>query len=244
MDIEQSNATLKRWEDRYRMMTERSQSHGDQIFGGINSWNGLLLRRHRSDLPDIGKLEKQLSEHLDRMQQTETLIVELEDWKNQNTGPQSIDAEQNELSLPIDTRESGLMRQVDKLLMAERDLVSNFVEDAKEFSDNLYTLSDSKQETIRLVKKYRAFIDQHILWIRSAQPLNAQDVKQLWPAVQDTLSFDNWRDAAINLMHDFQRKLWLPVSLHHSLGDTHRKHQQNAANADCPRRAGQSYHHD
>jgi potassium-dependent mechanosensitive channel len=211
--IEQSNANFKKWEERNRIMTDRSQSHSDQLFGVINNWNGLLLRRHRSELPDESKLQKQLNEHLDRMQQTETLIIDMEDWKNQDSAAQLDIADFTGIATehPLRDLTPGLSQQADKLLAAEREVVTSFTIDAKEYSDNLYTLSESKQATIRLIRKYRAFIDQHILWIRSAKPFGSSDLSQVWPATQNIFLWKNWRNAAGRLLDELQRKIWQPV---------------------------------
>ena len=212
LEIEQSNTKLKFWEERYRIMTERSQASREQLFGVINSWNGLLLRRHSNELPDVGKMQKQLTEHLTRMQQTETLIIELEDWKNQSASAQFDSPEFTSNSLPLTSGPltPGLLPQADRLLLAERELINNFTVDAKNFSDNLYTLSESKQATIRLVQKYRAFIDQHILWIRSASPVSRTDAAHLWPAIQYFFDFRKWKETAFILGVELQEKLWQP----------------------------------
>ncbi|MFN9917285.1 MAG: hypothetical protein ACK53L_32160, partial [Pirellulaceae bacterium] len=133
-------------------MTDRSRSHRSQLFGSIQSLNGLILRRPRSEMPDEGKLKKQLSEMLQQMQQTETLIIELEDWKNENADTAITDLKATSNleggllaapSIPV-----GLSPQADRLLLAERELVSNFTMDAKNYSDNLYRLAEVKQATL------------------------------------------------------------------------------------------------
>lgn len=213
LEIEQSKAKHKFWEERYRIMTDRSQSNSEQLFGVINSWNGLLLRRHSNELPDEGKMQKQLNDHLTRMQQTETLIIELEDWKNQNSTPNMDSPSFIDSVMPQtgSTYPPGLSQHADRLLSAERDMVSSFTVDAKNFSDNLYTLSESKQATIRLVQMYRAFIDRNILWIRSANPISKNDLAQLWPAVQHLFDFREWNQAGKLLLEELQLKIWQPI---------------------------------
>ncbi|MDZ4849652.1 MAG: mechanosensitive ion channel [Pirellulaceae bacterium] len=213
LDMEQSISKYKALEERFKIMTERSQSNREQAFGGINSWNGLLLRRHRTELPDDGKLKAQLNDHLDLMQQTETLIIELEDWKSQNSIEQLDAMGHVDISDPEAEFYStpGLLQYADQLLSAERELVDSYILDAKNFSDNLNALSESKQSTIRLADRYRGFIDQHILWIRSAKPISMVDVEQLWPSVQFFFDFAKWRNTGLDLVASIQRKLWQPV---------------------------------
>jgi potassium efflux system protein len=214
-EIEQAEARRNFWEERDRIMTDRSRSHRSQLFGSIHSLNGLILRRHRSELPDEGKLKKQLSEMLQQMQQTETLIIELEDWKNENADTAITDLKATSNleggllaapSIPV-----GLSPQADRLLLAERELVSNFTMDAKNYSDNLYRLAEVKQATLDVVRKYRTFIDQHILWVPSAKPVAESDLRNVWPAVQYVFDARKWWEAGRQLLTDLRDRVWQPL---------------------------------
>ncbi len=215
LEIEQAKAKEKFWDERYRIMTDRSKTNSEQSFGVINNWNGLLLRRHRNELPDETKMNNQLQDNLSRMQKTETLIIELEDWKNQNAVALLEDADLSDVEAngvlgtkPIPPLSPSLLNKADALLAAERELVNSFAIDAASYSDNLYALSETKQSTIRLVKKYRDFIDQHVLWIRSANPFAKSDFRQLWLTIQWFFDYRQWQDAGSLLLHDFRQRPW------------------------------------
>ncbi len=211
IEIEQSDARRDALEERQRIMTDRSRTHRAQFFRGINSWNGLLLRRHRNELPDDSKLEKQLNELLTKMQQTESLIIELEDWKSQNIDPQQNDGLLAN-GIALSASPGKLVQQADRLLQAERSLVDSFITDAKSYFDNLSKLATIKQDTIGMVIEYRAFIDQQILWVRSAKPFGLTDLQQLWPAIQHALNYRLWKDAGKVLISEWREKPWLPMS--------------------------------
>jgi potassium-dependent mechanosensitive channel len=232
LEIEQAKSKQRFWQERFSIMQNRSLARNRSGFMTINNWNGLLLRRHRSELPDEAKLNTQLDQNLTRIQQTETLIIELEDWKNQNSTTQLEDPSLN--AIPADLldedefiaradavdREAklnlspSLLQKADRLLAAERDLVSNFSIDAASFSDNLFELSEIRQETLDLVGNYRNFIDQHILWIRSASPFSRSDTRQLWPALQWLFDVQQWTDALQHLMTEFRQRPWeVPIIL-------------------------------
>ncbi len=213
IEIEQAQSFLDFWEERHRIMTDRSQAHRSQLFRGINSWNGMLLRRHRNELPDEGNLDRELSNLLTRMQQTETLIIELEDWKNDKLDPTIQDRSNTETGIenPIGLIETSA--QDARLQSAERDVVTNFVTDANNFLDNLSKLADIKQATIEQVLKYRAFIDQQILWVRSADPISRSDLQKLWPAIQYVFGYERWMGAGKDLLSSLADRVWQPIAL-------------------------------
>lgn len=226
LEIEQAKSKQRFWQERFSIMQNRSLAKNRSGFMTINNWNGLLLRRHRSELPDEAKLNTQLDQNLTRIQQTETLIIELEDWKNQNSTTQLEDPSLN--AIPADLLDEDafiartdaidrdaklnlsptLVQKADRLLAAERELVSNFSIDAASFSDNLFELSEIRQETLNLVGNYRNFIDQHILWIRSASPFSRSDTRQLWPALKWLFDVKQWSDAFQQLMTELRQRPW------------------------------------
>jgi potassium efflux system protein len=232
LEIEQAESKQRFWQERFSIMENRSLARNRSGFMTINNWNGLLLRRHRSELPDEAKLQNQLDQNITRIQQTETLIIELEDWKNQNSTTQLEDPSLTEIPADILDEDAfiaransadrdaklnltpSLVQKADRLLAAERDLVSNFSVDAASFSDNLFELSEIRQETLDLVGNYRNFIDQHILWIRSATPFNRSDTRQLWPALRWLFDLQQLSEAFQLLLTEFRQRPWeVPIIL-------------------------------
>jgi potassium efflux system protein len=210
LEIEQSNARRDALDERRRIMTDRAATRTSRFVNGINNWNGLLLRRHRNELPDESKLTSQLDELLTKMQQTESQIIELEDWKSQNKVPAS-DESTKSYAGKASEEPGPLVHQADRLLEAEVGLVDGFVVDAKNYFDNLSKLAIIKQDMIGTVVDYRAFIDQQILWVRSAKPLGSADFQQLWPALQRVFEFENWKKAFATLPMEWRDRVWQPI---------------------------------
>jgi len=226
LEIEQAKSKHRFWQERFQIMENRSTTKNRSGFSTINNWNGLLLRRHRSELPDEAKLRSLVDQNLTRIQQTETLIIELEDWKNQNSTTQLEDPTLNgstagEIDEAFFSSSSdsidrilkpnlspSLLQKADRLLAAERELVSNFSLDAANYSDNLFELSEIRQETVDLVQNYRNFIDKHILWIRSATPFDRSDSRQVWPALKWLFDARKWSEAGEQLLSEFRLRPW------------------------------------
>jgi potassium-dependent mechanosensitive channel len=213
IEIESTKARLALWNERFKIMSERIKpQNGDEV-GGFNSLVGLMLRRQRSELPDISKLTNQLHDYQERMQQTETLILELDDWKAQLAAQRQdvtlSDGMSGEEQMPLP--QSGNLREnYEKLIDTETELISNFRVDATNFFENLFMVAEAKQQTINLVKNYRAFVDQHVLWIRSSERLDKGELKQAWPALQWLCQFSNWKKIYDALIIDSLQHPWWP----------------------------------
>ncbi len=60
---------------------------------------------------------------------------------------------------------------------------------------------------ILLIDEYRAFVDQHVLWIRSTDPLEKSHFQQLWPSLTWLLNLSSWKNVANALWGEFRSHL-------------------------------------
>ncbi len=210
LQIESAKSRLSLWSERFKIMSERLQPQSGSEVGGFNSVVGLMLRRQRSDLPDSTMLRNQLRDYQEKMQETETLILELDDWRAQ------IAALREDVLLPdailSDTQnqlQSGSLReQYRKLWDTESELIANFRVDAVSYFENLFSLADATQQMLQLVRSYQAFVDRHVLWIRSSDRLDKGEMKQAWPALQWLCQFSHWKQVFGLLLADFREQPW------------------------------------
>ena len=87
-----------------------------------------MLRRQRNELPDPRKLQSQLREYETKMVQTDTLILELDDWKTQLSALEQGDLlNQSAGDFQANSANSGtsLLVETEKLLTDEKYLIAN-----------------------------------------------------------------------------------------------------------------------
>ncbi len=194
LELEQSQARYELWDERKKEMTSRidsrtKKSSGNQL-GGLNSWIGLMLRRQRTELPSLRLLQQQLEGYQTRMQDVDRLNLELNDWKSRQSA-----------------LKEGSSEELSKVQEKEIELINDFQKDADDFFNDLINISDRKAEMIKLVEAYRQIIDQHVLWIRSTEPINKSYAQQLWPALSWICDFDSWKMVGIALVAEFRARL-------------------------------------
>ncbi|MFO0921414.1 MAG: mechanosensitive ion channel [Pirellulales bacterium] len=210
LEIEAAKARKSLWSERFKIMKERIDPQHSQEVGSFNSLVGLMLRRQRSELPDPIKLQSQLREYEMKMVQTETLILELDDWKTQLTAMEQGDL-LNRSPDGSGTSSSSLLGETEKLLAMEKELISNFRLDASNYFDNLFSLAGAKRDMVNLVRDYRDFVDQHILWMRSSDRLDRSELLQALPALEWLCHTQHWKQVGRVLYLDLTTTPWLMI---------------------------------
>ncbi len=209
LDAETAGSELKLWAERFKIMSDRISTKSSKHVPNFNSWVGLMLRKQRNELPDIGHLSQRQVEYQNKMLSTQTLLFEFDDLKAKSAF--SVDSTQP--SAPNTNILLGFERappheQKRMLDAIEHRIVDDFRRDASIYFDNLFNLALTNQKTIDQVRQYRSFIDEHVLWIRSSEPINKSDFRQLWPSIQWLFDLQNWRLIPLQLWKDMQTHPW------------------------------------
>ncbi len=209
LELDAAQAELKMWEDRYHIMTDRIRNDRDNKRKNVlnfNSWVGLMLRKQRSELPDVNELNRKLYVYHQKMLEAEALALSLEDWRAEHAsseGAESPNEEDERRYAFVDSREKAKL-----LFNLERRVVDDFRVDTKNYIDRLLDLADKTQKTVEQVRLYRSFIDEHVLWIRSGEVFNGKDAQHVWPALEWLFKLGNWREVGRTLVTDLQERLW------------------------------------
>lgn len=216
MEVDAANSELKLWTDRYKIMKDRIAPDTNKLstersrhVSNFNSWVGLMLRKQRNELPDISQLKLKLRDYETRILATETLKLELDDWKASSNNAEE---PANGSAITYDQIEQFATAppyEQKRILSAmENKLVDEFLLDTKIYFDKVVKLADTNQQTIDQVKLYRSFIDENVLWIRSSEPISKNDFMQLWPSLKWLFDIQNWRSLPLILFQDLQTHPW------------------------------------
>ena len=127
MEEDSALSELKLWTDRYKMMKERISPGSSRHVTNFNSWVGLMLRKQRNELPDLNRLGSKLRDYKTRILSTETLILELDDWKTSSTISEEPIGESNARTDSIEQFAFAPLHEQKRMLLAmERKLVDEF----------------------------------------------------------------------------------------------------------------------
>lgn len=194
--------TLDTW--RGRLMSLKDQSRG----GELNSWVGLKLRRQQSELPDKASLRRDIETVRSQLRDAEAIQFEMQD--SQREARRQIERIERESSAPPGPG-SKSKAEIEQLLavLTLRQTVGNAIEtDTRDLIDDLIAAATTRQETIDLVVEYKDFIEKHILWIRSAQPLAVGDFTDSWQAANWFVSRPNLQAVGELFRTDVRDSFW------------------------------------
>ncbi|MCA9158008.1 MAG: mechanosensitive ion channel, partial [Planctomycetales bacterium] len=239
-ELEEAQRQFDRWSERRTKMETRVEPQAgaegvSNVITGFNSWVGLMLRKQRSELPDPQQLGAKLRKYQDEMQLTESLLFGIEDARQDIEQKQEqLEARQSQLdsaSPSVGPELTGPVREgpvregptiavanelqaASELLKFSASTLNTMKLDVNAYQDDLYTLADVRERTIRSTSEYRDFIDKHVLWIRSTDRLSSTDWKAGTEAFAWLVDVQNWRVVGILFGRDvLDQPVWTVLFL-------------------------------
>lgn len=220
-ELEDARRLLARWSEQRTQMDARVETKPgtegvSDVITGFNSWVGLMLRKQRSELPDPQQLRVKLNNYQNEMQSAESLLFDIQDSLQEIELQQDV-LEQHEAQVAAAQRDANRgvtseaeavieptadQRAAGELLTFTANALQTMRLDVNAYQDDLYDLADVREQTIVLTKKYREFIDKHVLWIRSAERLSAVDWRPGSEAFAWLVDIQNWRTVGVLLGQD------------------------------------------
>ena len=215
--LEEERDRLRFLTDRYRTMVDRlgnTSTSGDSSPSSLNvsrmkSLVANVLRRQREDLPKTEQLNRELEDCQTRIISVQSRILELDDLKTKYENGETARATSAEYEMLASDFETLNEDQKRTLLVAtERRIVDEFRIDANNAAETLFNLAVVYQSLIEHVTKYRKFIDEHILWIRSTDPFGLADWKAVVDQTKRFFDLSNWREVPLRIGEDFRNHTW------------------------------------
>ncbi|QDU61487.1 Mechanosensitive channel MscK precursor [Planctomycetes bacterium Pan216] len=179
----------------------------DQVEGAgrLTHAIGLLLRKQRDALPDIGR---HLSNLADRRTQITEVMLKLDEFREKRselaTLSPHIQGVLNDLpaNMPLTEREE-ISREARRLLESQRKFLDELIGDYDTYFTTLVELDTAERALVEETQTSDEFISRHILWIRSTAPLGLSDFPDSWDALSWLVSPKSW----LHLFHLFANEI-------------------------------------
>jgi potassium efflux system protein len=146
---------------------------------GHSATVGLMLRRQQEDLPSLRECSQRISEIQTQMPEANLALIELEE-EREDLG--DVEANFPELLSQLVQGAAGgnavnLEPTVRKLLETKSELLASLTADYETYLDDLSELEVSNRQLTSQVQEASSYIREHVLWIRSADMLWTDDLK-------------------------------------------------------------------
>ncbi len=188
-------AEREEWDGRYKLAKERIRE-----VGMSDSLAVRLLDQWRS-LPDLRAYRDNLSQRKKEIDEAVKRRLELEDQQMGLPGSEAGWDEllswfytQSGLDPGENPEEEEMWSEALPLLDSRRAAVEALIADHVRLLQELSTLDYEENKLIELVEEYSLYLDERLLWIRSAPPIGTSVISEAWQAVQWLFSESNRKE--------------------------------------------------
>jgi len=171
---------------------------------GLNNAIGLLLRNSRRDMPDPRGHRRNIRMRNDALAKAQSRQIEIQDDRAARADVEGL-VEQALDGLAPTTAEdqraeiASLLRD---LLNGQRVYLGDLVGDYRSYVDLLLKLQLREQQLVDVLEGFSAYVNEHVLWVRSGAALGLSDLRESWLAARWLLDARNWIQTATALGKD------------------------------------------
>jgi potassium efflux system protein len=196
--VEQVKALLTHLEDSHKSLMAKEKAVGDTALFGV------LLRKQRADLPDVRQYRQRAGE---RQAETARAQLRLIEFREQREALADIDARIQAVVARLDAstpqaERNRIAKSARELLEFQRQALQALTSDYETYFARMIDLGVSVRELVAKTEEVADYVDERVLWIRSAEVLGLQDVPSAAAAARWLLGPGTWSRAAHALWQD------------------------------------------
>jgi potassium efflux system protein len=200
-ELERRSAELKALQE----MVERTEKTVNTV--GLTGAVGMLLRNQRTRLPSVEHYGQNIRARQQKIRETQYEQLVLEDqrrelerhWRERLAKQQA--AVVLAAGAAAGTADAAALEQhTENLLTTHKEFLDLLTKDTERYFKRLVELDVEEQKLIDESQRFAGFIDERILWVNSADPLDLKDVPRAGQAAQWLLGPAAWREIAAALL--------------------------------------------
>ncbi len=185
-EIKQTEVQLERQQAKFRDLQMKEQDIG--LTGPV----GLLLREERAAFPDLREMQHQLEARQELIDQASILKWKYADeLQKLSDARDEVDKAAADVALAFEQRDE-LERLAADLLASRRAILNELKGSSEQYFEALGELYSIDHRYLQSCRNYLLYINERILWIRSADPLTPALVTADSASRQWLLSSGNW----------------------------------------------------
>ncbi len=177
--IEGSESELKRLVESLESVKGNRRNLESKIeVAGMNRSIGLLMRQQIMQLPELSGLRRRMRQIEAELPPLQLMRFDFADQRNALADTRGITQKRLELL----AAESGsavspeLAAKVTEMVQSWQQLTLDLLKDLDNYIDKLTSLNVTTQELVEQTGEFRYFVEKHVLWIRSTDPLGRDDL--------------------------------------------------------------------
>ncbi|MGC8841521.1 MAG: mechanosensitive ion channel domain-containing protein [Candidatus Sumerlaeaceae bacterium] len=137
---------------------------------------GQLMRKERDDLPSPHELSRQLKRYMAEISQVQAELMDAREKRSQLPALES--RLRTQLALDARMTTEDVAQVVSAMIQQRRTLLDALITDLDELFNKLTEITTTYALLIQEVTQYATFLEEHILWIRSARPFSLSEIRR------------------------------------------------------------------
>ncbi len=204
-EIQQSEQLAQQLKDNFTKMSEKVDKAGE------STATGFLLRRQRDQIPDVSASRERLSFIKQETPKVHLSALDLQDARD-SLG--DLDTELANVMAQLDAEivrrdQQRITLMVADLLQTRRDVLDDLISDHDQYINLLSELELSQTALLDECTRLVAYIDEHVLWIRSSEPLSQADFSNALAGLNSLASPSKWNGVLNSIRARAAEHVWL-----------------------------------
>ena len=170
---------------------------------GLTSSIGAMLRKERATLPDIRQRRASVRERAREINDAQYELFQYNDERQELSHPEHIVRRIVADAMARGAHDVDVLAQASRdVLKRKREYLDTLIRNYNQYFDTLVELDTTEQQIISLTRRYRQYIDERVLWIRSGNLLVTElefDATDAW-----MLQTDRWMEIPQRLWQDIR----------------------------------------
>lgn len=196
--LEQTQQRLTALKEQFKRIQEKVDAVGP------NNAIGLLLRKQREALPNIGVYRRNIKNRQTAIREGQLALLQLEDRRSAlaNLEIQVRSALENLDQPNGSARDPALESAVRELLKTEKEYLDALIGDHNSSFDKLVDLDNVEQQVIQETEACARYIDERVLWISSTPAIAFSDLRNAGDAFCWLVRPEGWHEVGHALAAD------------------------------------------
>ena len=194
-EIERLAKTIKGIQESSKQYEDAFEDLKNKVeHAGATSSTGVLLLKQRDELPREAEFLERAQFVQKAMPEAHLKLMELNQLRRQMSDPAGMatDMLSSFAASLANHDQQQVLEVVTRILTDRRDFLDKASVDQNTYLQDLNDLELANQALAEQVSEFRQYLDQRVMWIRSAEPLGLRDAKQAVQGILTLASPQRW----------------------------------------------------
>ena len=203
---EKATAALEEVKKQFQQTRDRVENIGLTVVIGLS------MRARRAALPDVAEYYESIQARQIRIRDVQTDMFDLADQQSEDVKARIEESLSGPSSGGTRLSPEEFEAAIGELLARREEYLQAAITSEDTFFQTLVNLDNTERQLIDQIEEYTDYIDERVLWIRSANPLHFSQLRLAGGVVKSGLcpqGWEAWKDVPEALYEDVQERPFL-----------------------------------